>query len=172
MHLPVNEKKHSLKSLRKKTYNPSHLFWKNKTEKFSFPKLRQPSGQRLSSVRTQQTKISIRPILFLCYEASLVSSNLNSKQLRFHGVRPKVSSTFENLTSNILVWDVFLVQRDQKTRVKLLFWSRSDRCNKLQFSQGHEIAFVQPAYKSYLFHIMRTILLKHSWDDKKMQIWN
>ena len=80
-------KKHSLKSLRKKTYNPSHLFWKNKTEKFSFPKLRQPSGQRLSSVRTQQTKISIRPILFLCYEASLVSSNLNSKQLRFYGVR-------------------------------------------------------------------------------------
>ena len=28
-------------------------------------KLRQPTGQRLSNVRTQQTKISIGPILFL-----------------------------------------------------------------------------------------------------------
>ena len=117
-------------------------------------------------------KISILQILFLCYEESLVSSNLNLKQLRFHDVRPNVSSTFENLTSHILALDVFLVQRDQKTRVKLLFWSRSYRCNKLQFSQGHEIAFVQLAYKSYLFLIMRTILLKHSLDDKKMQIWN
>ena len=35
-------------------------------------------------------KKSIGPILFLCYEESLVSSNLNSKQLRFHGVRPNV----------------------------------------------------------------------------------
>ena len=26
----------------------------------------------------------------LCYEESLVSSNLNSKQLRFHGIRPNV----------------------------------------------------------------------------------
>ena len=39
-------------------------------------------------VWTQQTKISIGPILFLCYEESLVRSNLNSKQIRFHGVRP------------------------------------------------------------------------------------
>ena len=75
-------------------------------------------------------------------------------------------------TNSIFVWDVFLVQRDQKTRVKLLFWSRSDRCNKLQFSQGHEIAFVQLAYKSYLFHIMLTLVLKHSWDEKKLQVWN
>ena len=139
---------------------------------FRKAELRQPTGQRLSNVRTQQTKISTRSTLFLCYEESLVSSNLNLKQLRFHDVRPNVSSTFENLTSHILALDVFLVQRDQKTRVKLLFWSRSYRCNKLQFSQGHEIAFVQLAYKSYLFLIMRTILLKHSLDDKKMQIWN
>ena len=33
-------------------------------------------------------KISIGPILFLYYEESLASSNLNSKQLMFHGVRP------------------------------------------------------------------------------------
>ena len=32
---------------------------------FSISKLRQPTGQRLSNVRTQQTKISIGPILFL-----------------------------------------------------------------------------------------------------------
>ena len=38
-------------------------------------------------------KISIRPILFIYYEKSLVSSNLNSKQLRFHGVRPNVGCT-------------------------------------------------------------------------------
>ena len=55
-----------------------------------FSKLRQPTGQRLSNVRTQQTKISIGPILFLYYEESLVSSNLNSKQLRFHGAHPNV----------------------------------------------------------------------------------
>ena len=56
----------------------------------SFSKLRQPTGQRLSNVRTQQTKISIGQILFLYFEESLVSSNLNSKQLRFHGAHPRV----------------------------------------------------------------------------------
>ena len=35
-------------------------------------------------------RISIGPILFLYYEKSLVSSNLNSKQLRFHGAHPNV----------------------------------------------------------------------------------
>ena len=52
---------------------------------FRKAKLRQPTGQRLSNVRVQPKKISIVPILFLYYEESLVSSNLNSKQLRFHG---------------------------------------------------------------------------------------
>ena len=56
----------------------------------SFSKLRQPTGQRLSNIRTQQTKISIGPILFLYYEESLVSSNSNSKQLRFHGAHQKI----------------------------------------------------------------------------------
>ena len=64
---------------------------------FSFSKLRQPTGQRLSNVRMQQTKISIVPILFLCYEESLVSSNLNSKQLRFHVAHPNLH-TFEKKT--------------------------------------------------------------------------
>ena len=57
--------------------------------KFSFSKLRQPTGQKLSNVRGEQKK-SIGPILFLYYEKSLVSSNLNSKQLRFHGAHPNV----------------------------------------------------------------------------------
>ena len=35
-------------------------------------------------------KFLIGPILFLYYEKSLVSSILNSKQLRFHGVRPNI----------------------------------------------------------------------------------
>ena len=55
---------------------------------FSFSKLRQPTGQRVSNVRMQQTKISIRPILFLYYQETLVPSNLNSKQLWFHGAHP------------------------------------------------------------------------------------
>ena len=57
---------------------------------FRKAELRQPTGQRLSNVRTQQTKISIEPILFLHYEESLVSSNLNSKQLWFHGAHPNL----------------------------------------------------------------------------------
>ena len=74
---------------------------------FSFSRLRQPTGQRLSNVRMQQTKISIGPILFLYYEESLVSSNLNSKQLRFHGVRPNKSSQVPIPIENC--------RRDQKT---------------------------------------------------------
>ena len=58
--------------------------------KFRKAELRQPTEQRLSNVRKQQQKNSIVPVLFLCCEESLVSSNLNSKQLLFHGVRPKV----------------------------------------------------------------------------------
>ena len=38
-------------------------------------------------------KKSIRLILFLYFEESLVSSNLNSKQLRFHGAHPNVQSS-------------------------------------------------------------------------------
>ena len=49
----------------------------------SFPKLRQPTGQRLSNIWVQQTKISIEPILFLYYKESLVLSNLNSNNLGF-----------------------------------------------------------------------------------------
>ena len=60
------------------------------TCKFSFSKLRQPTEQRKSNVRTQQIK-SIRPILFLYYEESLVSSNLNSNLLRFHCAHPNVN---------------------------------------------------------------------------------
>ena len=59
-----------------------------------FSKLIQPTGQRLSNVRTQQRKIPIWPILFLYYEESLLSSNLNSKQLRFH---PNIYNHFSHV---------------------------------------------------------------------------
>ena len=65
----------------------------NNTEDDFSAKLRQPLGQRLCNVRMQQKKL-IGPVLFSYYEESLVSSNLNSKQLRFHGVRPNVGICF------------------------------------------------------------------------------
>ena len=40
----------------------------------------------------QQKKNSIGPILFLYYDKSLVSSNLNSNLLRFHRAHPNVHS--------------------------------------------------------------------------------
>ena len=85
-------------------------------------KLRQPKGQRLSNVRMQQTKISIGPILFLYYEECLVSSNLNSKELRFHGahhglqidtysvsvdLKPFLFSKFDPI-STPPTWEIFL----------------------------------------------------------------
>ncbi len=60
-------------------------------------KLRQPIEQRLSNVRRKLKEISIVRILFLQYEESLVSSNLNSEQLRFHGVRPNVAINFGSM---------------------------------------------------------------------------
>ena len=45
--------------------------------------------QRQSNVRMQQKK-SIGPILFLYYEESLVSSNLNSKVPLTYSVRPNI----------------------------------------------------------------------------------
>ena len=52
-------------------------------------KLRQPTGQRQSNVRTQQQNFFIGPILF---EESLVSSNLNSKLFGFHCAHPNLIS--------------------------------------------------------------------------------
>ena len=39
-------------------------------------------------------KIQIGPILFLCYKESLVSSNLNSNKIRFHGAHPNIYAIF------------------------------------------------------------------------------
>ena len=74
---------------------------------FSFSKLRQPTGQRLSNVRTQQKKNSIKPILFLYYEESLVSSNLNSKLLRFHCSHPNVHTPLSNFLVQRGIWWVY-----------------------------------------------------------------
>ena len=49
--------------------------------------------QRLSNVWGQQ-KNSIGSILFLHYKESLVSSNLNSKQLKFHGAHHYTLNSF------------------------------------------------------------------------------
>ena len=46
---------------------------------------------------SQQTKISIGPILFLYYEEILVSSYLNSNLLRFHCAHPNVGTYLSNL---------------------------------------------------------------------------
>ena len=46
-------------------------------------------------------KNSMGPFLFLYYEESLVSSNLNSKVLWFHSVRPNVCPIEETLFSNL-----------------------------------------------------------------------
>ena len=43
----------------------------------------------LSQLNTTKKNL-MGPILFLYYEERLVSSNLNSKQLRFHGAHPNI----------------------------------------------------------------------------------
>ena len=43
----------------------------------------------------------IGPILFLCYEESRVSSNLNSKQLRFHCATPNVHACSTSISAEI-----------------------------------------------------------------------
>ena len=55
---------------------------------FRKAKVRQPTGQRLSNVRVQQKKFQLGQSYSYIKKESLVSSNLNSKQLRFLGVRP------------------------------------------------------------------------------------
>ena len=68
---------------------------------FRKAELSQPTGQRQSNVRTQQKK-SIVPILFLYYEESLVSSNLNSNLLWFHCVRPNIYISLQYSNKMIL----------------------------------------------------------------------
>ena len=50
----------------------------------------------------QQKKNLMGPILFLYYEVSLVSSNLNSKLLRFHSFRPNVYTTVQDGQKHVL----------------------------------------------------------------------
>ena len=69
-----------------------------------FSKLRQPTGQRQSNIRTQQKNYLIGPILFLYYEESLVSSNLNLKLFRFHCVRPNEHAKRVFINIKFVVW--------------------------------------------------------------------
>ena len=66
----------------------------------------------------QQKKISIGPILFLYYKESLVSSNLNSKQLRFHGAHPKY----------IYVYGVQVAKIGQETELEIRKKKVADGC--------------------------------------------
>ena len=70
-------------------------------------KLRQPTGQRQSNERTQQKTFLIEPILFLYYEESLVSSNLNSNLLKFHCAHPNLDTNMYQLQNIFLnlFWD-------------------------------------------------------------------
>ena len=87
--------------------------------------LSQPTGQKLSNVRRQQKKISIGPILYLYYEESLVSSNLNSKQLRFYCAHPNRS-----------IWSSIL--RYHKYSLLILLWNYYKRIYmKRGFLFGH-----------------------------------
>ena len=67
-------------------------------------KLRQPTGHRQSNVRKQRIKVSIRPTLFLYYEESLVSSNLNSSLLRFHCAHLTVHSMYQLSSFQLQNW--------------------------------------------------------------------
>ena len=104
---------------------------------FRFFKLRQPIGQRLSNVRTQQTQISIVPILFLYYEESLVSSNLNYKQLRFHGAHP---------TTHISKFD-FLV--NISLHILLILFSKFSKPCVYSFWQILQILHLFPALRLF-----------------------
>ena len=65
---------------------------------FRKAKLRQPTGQR------RNKKNSIGPILFLYYEESLVSSNLNSNLLRFHCAHPTLHTWISGGTfANVII---------------------------------------------------------------------
>ena len=63
----------------------------------------------------QQKKTLIGPILFLYYEESLVSSNLNSKLLRFHCAHSNLHPIIVEFELNLIVqlnfWSQFLYRR-------------------------------------------------------------
>ena len=110
---------------------------------FSFSKLRQPTGQRQSNIRMQQKK-SIRPILFLYYEESLVSSNLNSKLFRFHCVRPNVHITLD-ISSIHFVMNPMQFQTLnsswQSNFLKIKYVLRIYQQNLLRFTPGFSAHF-------------------------------
>ena len=85
--------------------------------------MRELIGQRLSNVRKQQKTISIVPILFLYYEESLVSSNLNLKQLRFHGVRPRLATYLELVKALYLLELEFINFTNRCFNPVFVFWN-------------------------------------------------
>jgi hypothetical protein len=74
---------------------------------------------RKANVRTQQIFFSIVPILFLYYEDSLVSSNLNSNLLRIHCVRPNVNTRANSNRANFRAIQNII----SMVKVALMIWS-------------------------------------------------
>ena len=78
----------------------------------------------------------IRPILFLYYEESLVSSNLNSKLFRFHCVRPDVDSNqktikqffWQYLFINYPVLKEKVLTSIEKEKITKEFQKAKDKC--------------------------------------------
>jgi hypothetical protein len=77
--------------------------------------MRQATGQRLINVRMQKTKNSIGPILFSYYEENLVSSNLNLKQLRFHGAHPNLHTVATHLRDVALMETQYFFSKGHNT---------------------------------------------------------
>ena len=85
------------------------------------------TASRVEALQRQDAtkKTLIEPILSLYYEECLASSNLNSKLLRFHSVRPNlhtsVSYVMEFLTLWVLESKVF-TQKSTVVKFKLLYF--------------------------------------------------
>ena len=78
-------------------WKPSKVSIKRQVHQFCW------AANRAESQQSQEATFffSILPILFLCQQESLVSSNLNSKQLMFHGAHPNVHTSSLNTQSCI-----------------------------------------------------------------------
>ena len=114
-----------------------------------FSKLRQPTGQRLSNIRTQQRKIPIWPILFLYHEESLLSSNLNSKQLRFH---PNIYNHFSRVVASR--WNGVGTSTEVSGAAK---WRDVDRLSQRHFSEWRDLDRLSASNRLNILSVGSTI---------------
>ena len=85
-------------------------------------------GRDLSTSASNK-KYSILPVLFLCYEESQVSSNLNSKQIRFHFAHPNIHTYMNTYLRAIAA--ILLVGRVERASTAARFWGRFELLKKL-----------------------------------------